>query len=113
MDKTKLADFHKNKDFLVCVDSDGCAMNTMEIKHRRSFGPKIIEVWGLEEDRAKILDLWNDLNLYASTRGINRFKGLAALFEQLHAMGKTIPGWRAEMGPAHAGAFQPSSEIGN
>lgn len=94
MDKTKLADFHKNKDFLVCVDSDGCAMNTMEIKHRRSFGPKIIEVWGLEEDKEKILDLWNDLNLYASTRGINRFKGLAALFEKLHAIGKTIPGWQ-------------------
>ena len=94
MDKTKLADFRKSKDFLVCVDSDGCAMNTMELKHRRSFGPKIIEVWGLEEDRDQILELWNHLNLYASTRGINRFKGLAALFEQLHGMGKTIPGWQ-------------------
>lgn len=94
MDKTKLADFRKSKDFLVCVDSDGCAMNTMELKHRRSFGPKIIEVWGLEADREKILELWNHLNLYASTRGINRFKGLAALFEQLHGMGKTIPGWQ-------------------
>ena len=94
MDKTKLADFRKSKDFLVCVDSDGCAMNTMELKHRRSFGPKIIEVWGLEADREKILELWNHLNLYASTRGINRFKGLAAQFEQLHGMGKTIPGWQ-------------------
>ena len=95
MDKTKIENFQRTKDFLLCVDSDGCAMNTMEIKHRRSFGPKIIEVWGLEADQERILDMWNHLNLYASTRGINRFKGLAALFEKLDAEGiAQIPGWR-------------------
>lgn len=95
MDKTKIENFQRKKEFLLCVDSDGCAMNTMEIKHRRSFGPKIIEVWGLEANRGEILEMWNHLNLYASTRGINRFKGLAALLELLSEKGiAEIPGWK-------------------
>ena len=35
--------FQKQKDFLVCVDSDGCAMDTMDIKHFRCFGPCMVE----------------------------------------------------------------------
>ena len=31
--------FTKQKQFLVCVDSDGCAMDTMNVKHERFFGP--------------------------------------------------------------------------
>ena len=33
-----LSDYQKKKDFLVCVDSDGCAMDTMDIKRIRCFG---------------------------------------------------------------------------
>lgn len=28
----------KKKEYLVCVDSDGCAMDTMDVKHFRCFG---------------------------------------------------------------------------
>ena len=31
--------FNKSKDFLICVDSDGCIMDTMDIKHFKCFGP--------------------------------------------------------------------------
>ena len=34
-----IADYVKKHDLLVCVDSDGCAMDTMNIKHLRCFGP--------------------------------------------------------------------------
>ena len=71
-----LKDFTKKKDFLVCVDSDGCAMDTMDIKHIRCFGPCMVDEWGLERWRDAILSRWNDINLYTMTRGINRFKGL-------------------------------------
>ena len=30
--------FEKRRGFLVCVDSDGCAMDTMDIKHTQCFG---------------------------------------------------------------------------
>ena len=74
--------FQKKKDFLICIDSDGCAMDTMDIKHIRCFGPCMVTEWNLDEWREPILKRWNDINLYTMTRGINRFKGLAtALLE--------------------------------
>ena len=27
-------DFVKQSEFILCIDSDGCAMDTMEVKHR-------------------------------------------------------------------------------
>lgn len=77
-----LENYEKKKEFLICVDSDGCAMDTMDIKHIRCFGPCMVEEWSLEEWGEEILARWNDINLYTMTRGINRFKGLAmALLE--------------------------------
>lgn len=75
--------FKKSKDFLVCVDSDGCAMDTMDIKHHRSFGPCMVEEWGLEKWSDTILPRWNDINLYTITRGINRFKGLITALSEI------------------------------
>lgn len=69
--------YTKKHDYLICVDSDGCAMDTMDIKHFRCFGPCMVEEWGLEQWAEPILSRWNDINLYTMTRGINRFKGLA------------------------------------
>ena len=40
--------FKKSRDYLICVDSDGCAMDTMNIKHIRCFGPCLVEEWGLQ-----------------------------------------------------------------
>ena len=77
-----LEKFNKQKDFLICIDSDGCAIDTMDIKHIKCFGPCMVEEWKLEDWRKPILDSWNQVNLYTLTRGINRFKGLAvALIE--------------------------------
>ncbi len=72
----KFLAYTKRNDYLVCVDSDGCAMDTMDIKHFRCFGPCMTAEWGLEEWREEILSRWNEINLYTMTRGINRFKGL-------------------------------------
>jgi len=80
-----LAAFTKKKDFLICVDSDGCAMDTMDVKHFRCFGPCMVQEWGLEEWAEPILQRWNEINLYTMTRGINRFKGLAAALKEIDA----------------------------
>ncbi len=74
--------FTKKKDFIVCIDSDGCAIDSMNIKHFKCFGPCMIKEWGLENWQEEILESWNKVNLFTMTRGINRFKGLAtALIE--------------------------------
>lgn len=75
--------FFSKKKYLVCVDSDGCAMDTMNSKHIRCFGPCMVEEWELEAWRETVLSRWNRINLYAGTRGINRFKGLALMLEEI------------------------------
>lgn len=72
------------KDYLICVDSDGCAMDTMDIKHLRCFGPCLVKEWGLEQWELPILKKWNEMNLYTITRGINRFRGLANMLRIVH-----------------------------
>ena len=79
-----LSEFTKQKDWLVCVDSDGCAMDTMDVKHIRCFGPCMVEEWGLQAYEKPILARWNDINLYTLTRGINRFKGLAIALKEIN-----------------------------
>ena len=87
-----LSEFKKTKDFLVCVDSDGCAMDTMDIKHIRCFGPCMIEVWQLQKWEEKILKRWNEINLYTITRGINRFKGLSMALSEINEQYQAIDG---------------------
>lgn len=74
----------RRKDYLICVDSDGCAMDTMDIKHIRCFGPCMVKEWGLQQWEKQILHRWNEINLYTLTRGINRFKGLALALREIN-----------------------------
>lgn len=89
---TDLQHFVKNREYLVCVDSDGCAMDTMDIKHFRCFGPCMVEEWGLEEWAQPILARWNEINLYTMTRGVNRFKGLAMALDEINAQYTAVEG---------------------
>ena len=69
--------FERKHDYLVCVDSDGCVMDTMNCKRFNCFGTCMVAEWGLEAWKDEILERWNVINLFSMTRGINRFKGLA------------------------------------
>lgn len=39
-------DFKRSKSFAACVDSDGCAMDTVNIRRIRCFGRCMAEEWG-------------------------------------------------------------------
>lgn len=80
-------DFEKTNEYIVCIDSDGCAMDTMEVKHRKCFGPQWIETFDLKEHFDACMELWLSINLYSGTRGINRFKGLALALEETERRG--------------------------
>ena len=84
--------FERKHDYLVCVDSDGCVMDTMNCKHFHCFGPCMVTEWGLEEWKEEILDRWNVINLFSMTRGINRFKGLAMALGEIDKQYKPITG---------------------
>ena len=109
--------FVRKHDYLVCVDSDGCVMDTMNCKHFNCFGPCMITEWGLEEWKDEILERWNVINLFSMTRGINRFKGLAMALKEIDGKYKPITGvdalvhW-AETAPAlsNDGAAKAAAE---
>ena len=84
--------FERKHDYLVCVDSDGCVMDTMNCKHFHCFGPCMVTEWGLEAWKEEILDRWNVINLFSMTRGINRFKGLAMALKEIDGKYTPIPG---------------------
>ena len=109
--------FQRKHDYLVCVDSDGCVMDTMNCKHFHCFGPCMVTEWGLEEWKEEILDRWNVINLFSMTRGINRFKGLAMALKEIDGKYTRIAGvdalvhW-AETAPAlsNDGAAKAAAE---
>ena len=84
--------FERKHDYLVCVDSDGCVMDTMNCKHFNCFGPYMVTEWGLEEWKEPILERWNVINLFSMTRGINRFKGLAMALKEIDGQYTKITG---------------------
>ena len=84
--------FVRKHDYLVCVDSDGCAMDTMNCKHIHCFGPCMITEWALERWEEPILRRWNNINLFQMTRGINRFKGLAMALAEINEQYTPIVG---------------------
>ncbi len=66
--------FIKSKDFIICIDSDGSAIDTMNIKHNECFGPCLVKEFNLENHSEKVLKEWAKINLFSLTRGVNRFK---------------------------------------
>ena len=68
----------------MCVDSDGCAIDSMDIKHINCFGPCMVDEWDLSKWQDEILYRWNEVNLYTLTRGINRFKGLITALKEVN-----------------------------
>lgn len=87
----------KQHDFLVAIDSDGCAFDSMEIKHKECFIPNFIRFFGLQPVSRFAREACEFTNLYSTTRGANRFKAYTlalTLLEQraeVKARGVTIP----------------------
>ena len=69
----ELKDFKPQKEFFIGIDSDGCAFDSMEIKHKECFCPQFINHFGLQPVSKYAREVWEFVNLYSKTRGCNRF----------------------------------------
>ncbi|MFH0881916.1 MAG: HAD hydrolase-like protein [bacterium] len=69
--------------YLVAIDSDGCAFDSMEIKHKECFIPNIIKHWGLQSVSKYARSAAEFVNLYSKWRGINRFPALIMTLDLL------------------------------
>ena len=70
-------------DFLVGIDSDGCAFDTMELKHKECFIPHTINFYELQGVSKYAREAAEFVNLYSKSRGINRFPALVETLEWL------------------------------
>jgi phosphoglycolate phosphatase-like HAD superfamily hydrolase len=78
-----LKQFEPQHEFFVGIDSDGCAFDTMEIKHKECFTPNIIKHWDLQAVSKYAREAAEFVNLYSKWRGINRFPALLMVFDLL------------------------------
>lgn len=76
-DAVSHTDSHHPHSIFVGIDSDGCAFDTMEIKHRRCFAPEYVRWFDLEAYSDPAEEAWHFVNLYSATRGINRYTALS------------------------------------
>jgi phosphoglycolate phosphatase-like HAD superfamily hydrolase len=78
-----LVDLQPQHDFFVGIDSDGCAFDTMEIKHKECFAPNIIKHWDLQAVSKYAREAAEFVNLYSKWRGVNRWPALIKVFDLL------------------------------
>jgi phosphoglycolate phosphatase-like HAD superfamily hydrolase len=72
-------------DYLICVDSDGCVLDNMELKHKECFCPATVNIWELQGVSRYAREAAEHVNLYSRSRGSNRFPALVRTLELTYA----------------------------
>jgi hypothetical protein len=78
-----LIEMKPEHEFFIGIDSDGCAFDTMEIKHKECFCPNTIKYWDLQPVSKYAREAAEFVNLYSKWRGINRWPALVMVFDLL------------------------------
>jgi len=78
-----ILDYKPQHRFLIGIDSDGCAFDTMELKHKECFVPNTIKYWNLQGVSKYARETFEFVNLYSKSRGINRFPALIETLQRL------------------------------
>ena len=81
--KDILIDMNRKHDYLICVDSDGCVFDNMELKHKECFCPATVNRWNLQSVSRYAREAAEFVNLYSTTRGANRFPAVVHTLELL------------------------------
>lgn len=71
--QAELKNLKPNHKFLIAIDSDGCAFDSMEIKHKECFIPNFIKYFDLQPVSKYAREAAEFTNLYSKWRGANRF----------------------------------------
>jgi phosphoglycolate phosphatase-like HAD superfamily hydrolase len=81
--RDRLQEFKPRRDFLVCIDSDGCAFDTMGIKQRECFCPWMIAYFGLQPVAQAARECKEFADLFSKTRGANRHITIKRILTEL------------------------------
>jgi phosphoglycolate phosphatase-like HAD superfamily hydrolase len=111
-----LADLQPRQPFFVGIDSDGCAFDSMEIKHKECFCPNIIKWWDLQAVSKYAREAAEFVNLYSKWRGINRWPALVMVLDLLRerpeVVARRAPITEAKALKAFMASGQPLSDAG-
>ena len=106
--------FAPNTDWFVGIDSDGCAFDTMEVKHKECFIPATINHYGLQPVSKFAREAAEFVNLYSTSRGINRFPALIQTLELLAVRPEVISrGIRVTVPKGLVGWIQRETKLAN
>lgn len=101
-------------DFFVGIDSDGCAFDTMELKHKECFIPNIIKYYHLQAVSKYAREAAEFVNLYSKSRGINRFPALIEVLQWLQRRSEVVARGVAIDIPASLDAWRKQeTKLGN
>jgi phosphoglycolate phosphatase-like HAD superfamily hydrolase len=107
-------EIEKKHDFLVGIDSDGCAFDTMEVKHKECFIPNIIHHYNLAGVSKYAREAAEFVNLYSKSRGINRFPALIEALEWLQNRAEVVArGVKIEIPPSLAAWVKKETKLAN
>jgi phosphoglycolate phosphatase-like HAD superfamily hydrolase len=81
-----LKQFRPSKEFFVGIESNGCAFNSMEVKHNDCFSVNLVKHFGLAAISRQVHQAWDFVNLYSQNRGCNRFKAILFVCDLLRDM---------------------------
>ncbi len=68
---------------MIACDSDGCAFDVMDLKHKECFCPAFIKHFRLQRCARQARQVWEFVNLYSQTRGSNRFQAVGLAVDLL------------------------------
>jgi phosphoglycolate phosphatase-like HAD superfamily hydrolase len=101
-------------DFLVAIDSDGCAFDTMELKHKECFAPHLINSYNLQAVSKYARETWEFFNLYSKGRGTNRFPAVVKTMEWLLKRPEVVArGAKITVPPGLAKWVREETRLGN
>ena len=110
----RLKSLPKKHDFLIGIDSDGCAFDTMEIKHKECFCPAFIKHFGLQAASKYAREVWEFVNLYSRDRGSNRFVALQQALRLIGQRGEfAARGLKVDSIPALDAWLKEETKLGN
>ena len=85
-----LAEMKPQKEFFVGIDSDGCAFDTMEPKHKECFCPNFVKWFHLAAVSKYAREGWDFVNLYSDQRGCNRWHAVVRVLDLLRERPEVI-----------------------
>lgn len=95
MRETENTAYARKREFLLCTDICGSALDTLRSRQEQAYCPALVEVFELEEHAQEARRAWMSVALESRLRGGNRFRLLSQACVRIAQQGAAVPGWTA------------------